>query len=562
MSLEAVGDWLGRARTLVQAGDVAAARVLLGDAMRAYPAEPMLANAAGDLAIKAGDVELAERHFAAARKHGPANIEYALNHAIALQKLGRPVDAVAALTTIEASGRGLPKYCGVRASCHRDAGQLEEAARWFDAAVALNPQYALALHGRARVALERGERSALAHIDAALAVKPGEADLWLARAQALDVAGETAAAREIAEQLVEQAPHWLEGLRFLAQLRHAAKDANWTSHYLAAAQSLPQLAQIPLDHIAVLAGLDYSAEAAAVAARARRQFPPVEQFALLEAINAGCAGDDARAEQIFAGLTLAGADRWTQEARHRLRQRDPERALTLIERALAERPWDIAAWALRGIAWRLAGDDRAAWLHEQEGLVTLLPLAGGESVLAPAVERLHVLHDHSPMPLGQSLRGGSQTRGVLFHRMEPEFAALHQAIRETLESYRAQLPLADAAHPLLRHRDAPWHILGSWSVRLHGGGDHHTAHIHPQGILSSACYLILPPGRAEGDGALEVGRPAPDLRLDLGPVRVIEPQVGHLALFPSTLYHGTTPFAGGQRMTVAFDVVRSEELRG
>lgn len=559
MSLEAVGDWLGRARALVQAGDMAGARALLADAVRAYPTEPMLANAAGDLASKAGEPELAERYFAAARKHGPANIEYALNHAIALQKLRRPLAAIAALVSIEGVGRTVPKYCGVRGSCHRDAGQLAEAARWFDAAVALNPDYGLALHGRARVALERGEAAALAHIDLALTAKPGEADLWLARAQALDVAGEVAAAREITEQLVEQAPHWLEGLRFLAQLRHAAGDANWTSHYTAAAQSLPQLAQIPLDHIAVLAGLDYSAEAAEVAAQAHSRLPAVEEFALLEAVNAGCAGDNARAEQIFAELTLAGPDRWTQEARHRLRQGEPERALALLDLALAERPWDISAWALRGIAWRLAGDDRAAWLHEQDGLVTLMPLVDADAVLPAAIERLHALHDHSPMPLGQSLRGGSQTRGVLFHRMEPEFAALHRSILRTVENYRAQLPPADPAHPLLRHRDAPWHILGSWSVRLHGGGDHHTAHVHPQGILSSACYLILPQGRTLGDGALEVGRPAPDLRLGLGPVRVIEPQVGHLALFPSTLYHGTTPFTGGQRMTVAFDVVRSEE---
>jgi tetratricopeptide (TPR) repeat protein len=558
VNLEAVSDWLGRARTLVQAGDIAGARALLADAMRAYPTEPMLANAAGDLAIKVGDIELAERHFAAARKHGPANIEYALNHAIALQKLGRPVDAVAALTTIEASGRGLPKYCGVRASCHRDAGQLEEAARWFDAAVAANPQYALALHGRARVALERGERSALAHIDAALAVKPGEADLWLARAQALDVVGETVSAREIAEQLVEQAPHWLEGLRFLAQLRHAAGEANWASHYAAAAQSLPQLPQIPLDHIALLAGLDLAVEATEVAARARSSFPGVEQFALLEAVNAGFAGDDARAEQIFASLAMAGADRWTQEARHRIRQGDTDRALAAVDKALVERPWDIAAWAMRGLAWRLASDDRATWLHEQDGLVALMPLVDAEAVLGPAVERLHELHDHSPMPLGQSLRGGTQTRGNLFDRTEPELARLQQAILQTVDTYRAQLPPQDDAHPLLRHRDAPLHILGSWSVRLHGGGDHHTAHIHPQGILSSACYLILPQGRAPGDGALEIGRPAPDLRLSLGPLRVIEPQVGHLALFPSTLYHGTTPFGAGQRMTVAFDVITGE----
>ena len=558
MSLEAVGDWLARARTLVQSGDVAAARMLLGDAMRAYPAEPTLANAAGDLAIKAGDVELAERHFAAARKHGPANIEYGLNHAIALQKLGRPGEALAVLETIEAAGRGLPRYCGVRGSCHRDAGQLEAASRWFDAAVAANPQYALGLHGRARVALERGEQSALAHIDAALATKPGEPDLWLARAQALDVAGESAAAREIAEQLVEQAPHWLEGLRFLAQLRHAAGEANWASHYAAAAQSLPQLPQIPLDHIAMLAGLDLAEEAAEVAARARSSFPAIEQFALLEAVNAGFAGDDTRAEAIFASLAMEGADRWTQEARHRLRQGDAGAALAAIDKALAERPWDIAAWALRGIGWRLAGDDRAAWLHEQEGLVRLLPLADAEAVLPPAIDRLHELHDRSPMPLGQSLRGGTQTRGVLFHRVEPEFARLQQAILQTVASYRDQLPPQDETHPLLRHRDVPLHILGSWSVRLHGGGDHHTAHIHPQGILSSACYLILPHDRTPGDGALEVGRPAPDLRLDLGPLRVIEPEVGHLALFPSTLYHGTTYFGDGQRMTVAFDVVTGE----
>jgi hypothetical protein len=40
----------------------------------------------------------------------------------------------------------------------------------------------------------------------------------------------------------------------------------------------------------------------------------------------------------------------------------------------ATAPGDIADWALRGIAWRLADDERAAWLHEQAGLTPLLPL--------------------------------------------------------------------------------------------------------------------------------------------------------------------------------------------
>ncbi|NBC88460.1 MAG: hypothetical protein GVX90_03010, partial [Alphaproteobacteria bacterium] len=123
--------------------------------------------------------------------------------------------------------------------------------------------------------------------------------------------------------------------------------------------------------------------------------------------------------------------------------------------------------------------------------------------------------------------------------------------------------------PLLRHRETPWRLLGSWSVRLagsgSGGGDYHTAHIHPQGILSSALYLVVPEEAhapvAEGarpPGWLEIGRPPPDLGLDLPPLTTIEPREGHLALFPSTLYHGTTPFGSAERMTVAFDVVTGE----
>lgn len=99
-------------------------------------------------------------------------------------------------------------------------------------------------------------------------------------------------------------------------------------------------------------------------------------------------------------------------------------------------------------------------------------------------------------------------------------------------------------------------MAGSWSVRLTGGADFHASHIHPQGILSSALYLLLPDraGLARGEGWLELGRPPADLRLDLGPVTSLHPREGYLALFPSTLYHGTTPFAQGRRMTVAFDI--------
>lgn len=569
-SANAAGALL-KLRMALHSGDLAGARAQAETARRHFPGDAPLADAAGDLAMKAGDPRAAETHFAAACAAAPQVAEYAVNHAIALQQLERHREAIAALARHEASGRKDARHASVRALSERALGNPGEAARWYDIALGLEPSRPRALHGRARVALERGEADALARFERALAVTPGDADLWLGKAQALDVAGDAESARAIAEQIAAQAPGYLAALTFLSGLRLAAGEADFAAPFRDAAARAPQDAAIPAAHIETLAGLDYAAEAAAIAAEARRRFPHEPHFALLEAIHAGSAGDDARAGAIFASLADERPLRFLHEARHALRARDPAAAEALLARVLAADPWNISAWALQGMAWRLAGDPRAPWLHDQPGLVQLRPLVAREGLVAEAIDALRLLHAGSAMPLGQSLRGGTQTRGILFHRTEPVLAELHQAIRATLEAYRAALPPRDDTHPLLRHRDGAWQLLGSWSVRLTGGtsgaGDYHTAHIHPQGIVSSALYLVVPDAAADTGaqrGWLEVGRPPPDLRLDLEPLRVIQPREANLALFPSTLYHGTTPFGAAtdgaaERMTVAFDVVTSDE---
>ncbi|MEP2549958.1 MAG: putative 2OG-Fe(II) oxygenase, partial [Marinomonas sp.] len=380
------------------------------------------------------------------------------------------------------------------------------------------------------------------------------------KAQALDVNGDTAGARTIAQQLVDQAPAWGEGLKFMAQLRLGAGEDDFTSHYGDAAAKVPQDPNILNEWITQLAGLDFAAEAADVAARARATFPQQPYFALLEAIHSGSAGDDPRAEAIFADLQFEGQDRALHEARHRIRLHQFDRAEALLETVLKTQPWSVSAWALLGIVWRCTDNPRADWLHEQAGLYRAVPLNDAENVLPPAIASLHEMHDNSPLPLGQSLRGGTQTRGILFHRMEPEFATLQSAIRQTVADFQADWPAADPAHPLLRFAATKLDLAGSWSVRLSGGGDYHTSHIHPRGIISSALYLEMPEGEQAADhaGWLEIGRPPPDLRLDMEPLAMIEPKPGHMALFPSTLYHGTRPFPHGRRMTVAFDVVNGE----
>jgi hypothetical protein len=124
-----------------------------------------------------------------------------------------------------------------------------------------------------------------------------------------------------------------------------------------------------------------------------------------------------------------------------------------------------------------------------------------------------------------------------------------------LANHVAALPPRDAAHPLLHYRDDALRFGGSWSVRLSGGG-FHIAHVHPQGVLSSACYIALPDTAGpERPGWLELGAPPVELGLDLPPVATIEPKPARLVLFPSYLYHGTRPFPAGERLTVAFDIV-------
>ena len=546
-------DYRAQAVAAARGGDLAGARAIMERGLAEHPGNAALANSAGNLAMQAGAAEDAAAMFARAAGAEPASLEYATNHAIALSRLERHTQAVAALRPLSAAGMADRRYCSVRAAAERAAGNLAEAQVLYDRALALEPGNARALHGRARVAVERGQADAVARFEAALAANRGEADLWLGLAQSLDAAGERSRAQEIAEQLVAQAPHWLDALRFLAQLRLAAGETDFTAPYAEAERRVPGDPAIPFAHAEVLAGLDHAVAAAEVAAAARRRFPENGALALLEAVHRGSAGQDDLAEAIWTTLADASATRFLHEARHRIRLHQIDRAGNLLDRASQGTPWSVEVWALRGIVWRMAGDDRANWLHGQDGLMQMRPLPGREQVLDAARPLLHRLHDGSPLPLGQSLRGGTQTRGRLFDRAEGELRALHDALWAAAEDYRAGLPPADATHPLLRHRDEPWRITGSWSVRLSHGGDHHTSHIHPQGLLSSALYVQLPELGVD-EGLLELGRPAPDLRLDLGPLAQITPREGHLALFPSTLYHGTTPFGEGTRMTVAFDV--------
>jgi Putative 2OG-Fe(II) oxygenase len=169
---------------------------------------------------------------------------------------------------------------------------------------------------------------------------------------------------------------------------------------------------------------------------------------------------------------------------------------------------------------------------------------------------LRELHQARSAHLDQSVRGGTQTDGVLLSRIEPEIRQLQAALLEAVSAYISALPAVDPTHPTLRQkRDQRPRFSGSWSVRLSSQG-FHANHIHPAGWISSALYIALPPPGKGPEGWLEFGVPQCELGLGIEPTQRIEPKPGRLVLFPSTMWHGTVPFNDGERLTIAFDVAR------
>lgn len=550
------GSAADRARAaagLAAAGRDAEAAALFEQGLREFPGDARLANSAGNFHARARRDARALPLFERALALDPGLGEAAINAAIVALRLERPTAAHAALARAAPVLAGSAQGWTLRAEAARLRGEWAAAEGFLARALTCDAAHPAALRGRARLALERGDAGAVEQYEAALAREPGNFELMHGYIQALQAAGQSNEAIEFAAALTAHFPSWVEGHIALAELRWAAGARDHTTGFAAAATTQPQ-PEIALAWADMLAGADRHADAAEVLRQAAERSPDDTRLRLALGIALGEAGDPWAAEAILAAGDASND--WTvARARNDLRLDRPDAAAALLEPLARADLGNVTAWALLDCAWRIMGDDRHAWLHGRSELVRALALPMDAAELVELTGVLRALHAASGIPLAQSVKGGTQTRGSLFARREPVLARLRAALGEVLEAYRAQLPSADPAHPLLATRDAAWRITGSWSVRFVASG-HHAAHIHPRGLLSSACYLVVPDEVAQrGEpGWLELGRPPEGLAPGLGPLRTIRPEPGLVALFPSTLFHGTRAIAAGERMTVAFDV--------
>jgi tetratricopeptide (TPR) repeat protein len=489
-----------------------------------------------------------------AGSHLPS-LEEALERAIALYRLDRHEEARSALESLLGRDPTNATAWTVLGYLQGDLREPAAAAAAFDRALDLRPDDPTALRGRARMALERSEREVLDRYAAALGAAPGDPKLILEQTEARISEGDEKAIDDFA-RVAAQWPDWTEGQIALGRmLWETRRDQGFADHIARLLASAPRRPDLWRHYIDLLASCDRHAAAADAARDARAAMGDSGgELALLEAVQAGWAGDAARAEALFPLIPPAAPGRAIHESVHFIRKGELGLALASIEAALAEAPFDIDSWAVAELLYRALGDPRSAWLSGQAGLVGTFDLSLDAARFDAIKALLRDLHRSGVQMLGQSVRAGTQTRWRLFDRPEPELAELRRALEAALAEYRAGLPPADERHPLLRHRDAPLTIAGSWSVRLTASG-HHISHIHPRGLISSACYFDVPePVSSADEGCLELGRPPAGLLPGLAPSHVIVPKPGQLTLFPSFLHHGTRPFAAGERLAVAFDV--------
>ena len=436
--------------------------------------------------------------------------------------------------------------------------RIPEAMQAFAQAVALEPGEPAAALAHARATLDAG-LPAVALFEQAHRLAPDDVGPLAGWAASLAAQGQVKPAEALLADTLTRHPEWLAGHKALAALRYTSGERpGFDRSYADAVAAQPGNLQLRLAWFGVVAQTRHWDEALQIIVDGEKQLGAVPAFAAARAVIAGESGDLDGAEDLFARTDALRDDALRiARLRHCLRTRQWELAERL---ALAMLPGPAAPgiWPYLSLVWRLRGDARAQWLDGSPPYIRAFDLQWADGELDELAELLRRLHTARGPFVEQSVRGGTQTdtdRQLLF-RAEPGIQRLRARITMAVREYVEGLPAFVPGHPLLgvpRHRIL---FAGSWSVRLTAHG-FHVGHTHPMGWISSALYVALPnnPGAAPA-GWISFGAAPAGLGLNLPPYARVEPKRGRLILFPSTMWHETLPFDAGERLVVAFDVMK------
>lgn len=563
------------ALSLAESGDLAGAEQAFRTALRLAPAQPAIVGNLARLLRRSGRHADALACWQQAASAAPGLAAAHLEAGLAALELGQNAVAITSLRTAVESDPELVRGWHGLGNALRSSGDLAGAESAFRAALERQPESQAILINLGAVLrlLGRPDESVDIYVRARACAAP-TAELLDAMVGSLIDAMRIDEAFALAREVVREHPQFIPGHLTLADLAWEFAPAQRVDHdplaeFRSAAADAPANHELQLALVGFLLEAKHCDEALERLQRLRREVDHPNLVAL-QANALELLGRPQESAVLYAQAHRALGDRdpafLCAYVRHLLKAGDWKQAAAYAQDAVNIQPDYQEAWAYLATAWRLLGDAREYWLCDYERLIESTPIEAPDGFadmpqfLAALAASLDALHQARIEPVRQSLRGGSQTPGRLFGRPDPNLAALESALLRTIESWIARLPTG-ADHPFLRRAARSVRFVGSWSVKLRRAGSH-VNHYHNEGWMSSAFYVSLPPSVRDASGSdphagcIQFGQPPVELGLGLPPRRVIRPQAGHLALFPSYMWHGTIPFDDPQpRLTVAFDML-------
>src|SRR5689334_19660113 len=257
--------------------------------------------------------------------------------------------------------------------------------------------------------LATGRAGAAQLFGRAIAENPTDASLILGEAEALLIAGDADPTRRL-RQLVALNPEWAQGHSVLgSMLWELGDEAGFDRQFrqsLAAHRHNPGLWNA---YFQLLSGIGRHEAAADAAVEAQQSFSD-PMLKLIEANNRGMAGDDERVEALLREVP-ASAERDEVEVRHRIRLRELDSAAAIVDRMIAAANAGLASWAIAEVLWRYTSDPRWPWLAGAPQFIAEGHIGYEPDRLAELATMLQALHLQRRHPVGQSVRGGTQTRG-------------------------------------------------------------------------------------------------------------------------------------------------------
>jgi Flp pilus assembly protein TadD len=495
------------------------------------------------------------------------NRRAAVDAAYDLMQRGALAEAEAMCRTALAAAKGRDaKAWTALGMVLREQGRVADSETAYRRAMVLDPKDVYALHNLGAL-LSQQDRAeeALAALQRAQALGLGARELHVNRGRALMQLYRLEESEKAYAKAVALQPRDPVAQSNLAQLRYMRGDPDFARDLAAAALAnrgdiglhlmLSDLQRRSGNLSAAESGLRalLASNGAVPETRAALASVLLEMGRLEEARVESLAANRARPHDLAILEALAGIE---------LTLGRPEEAMQLVRPQRLKQPFEQRWIAYEATAARMLQQPLYRRLYDYARFVRIYdlePPRGWSSMAAfnkDLIAALHPRHLFRAHPLDQSVRNGSQTARNLITERDPTIKALLAAFAGPIADYAAAVG-TEPDHPVSAYNSGAGVVKGCWSVELRRNG-YHICHVHPQGWISSAYYVDVPPDVDDVDarsGWIKFGQPGLPIP-GQDAEHFVQPRPGRLVLFPSYMWHGTNPILGDStRLSVAFDVV-------